>query len=250
MLAQSPALNPSDLLGPFLTGALIGLKAIFVPLALVLAAVIALRIYRHRRLAAAGMPEIERMTGREFEEKLHLLLQARGYRVWLSPHVGDWGADLVAERDGRRRVVQAKLRRNRKVNPTAIQEVVASKAKYGCDEAMVITNADYTRAARELARVNQVELWDRSRLAAELLALKTSIAPLSAPQAVRGRTPPWADEISAAHSVRSVPKRGDVPKCYKCGRPMALKENARGKLWACTGFPACRNTFPVRSGAK
>lgn len=38
-----------------------------------------------------------------------------------------------------------------------------------------------------------------------------------------------------------------APRCYKCGREMVLKENARGKFWACPGFPKCRNTFPARA---
>ena len=128
-------------------------------------------------LLRAGMPEIDRMSGRNFEEKISLLLQAKGYRVHLTPYVGDWGADLVVSRDGRKSVVQLK-RWNRSINIKAIQQVVASKAKYGCDHAMVITNAHFTRAARELARVNRVELWDRQRLARELVQQDEAGTPL------------------------------------------------------------------------
>lgn len=32
--------------------------------------------------------------------------------------------------------------------------------------------------------------------------------------------------------------------CDKCDRPMLIREGARGKFFACSGFPSCRNTKP------
>ncbi len=33
--------------------------------------------------------------------------------------------------------------------------------------------------------------------------------------------------------------------CEKCGKPMALRQSARGSFLGCTGYPKCRNAMPV-----
>lgn len=186
---------------------------------------------RWYRLKRAGMYEIDRMNGRDFEHKLAILFRQKGYRVKTTPYVGDWGADLVVSKDGRRIVIQAK-RWNRRVNPKAVQEVVGSKPMYGCQDAMVVTNSFFTQAARKLARVHGVELWDRSRLARELLALEKG----------RGR-----DKQAVAPQSDAAPSGTPSPSCSKCGREMVMKEKNGSRFWACPGFPGCRNTLPVRA---
>ena len=188
---------------------------------------ISLLFLKRRWLHRAGMPEIDRMSGRDFEECINVLLARKGYRVELTPYVGDWGADLVVSHDGVRSVVQLK-RWNRAVNPRAVQEVVASKAKYRCERAMVITNSHFTRAARELARVNRVELWDRTRLARELLQSGIPGSPAVPPSA------PALDQPESA-----------TPQCSRCGRGMVLRIGKHGRFWGCSGFPQCRHTRPI-----
>ena len=236
-LAQVPLLDPWAIFA----AALSSLKPFLLVLLLIVAVRVVLIVLKTRWLRRAGLPEIEQMDGRDFEEKLALLFERKRYRVERTPYVGDWGADLIVASDGRRTAVQVKRWKGR-VGPRAIQEAVASKAKYRCQEALVVTNSYFTLAARELAKANGVELWNRERLARELLSV--------ASPSVNRQNP-----LSSIQSVGEVPKAevpvpGSTarsnPKCYKCGREMVLKENARGKFWACSGFPRCRNTFPVR----
>lgn len=185
------------------------LIGIFIAIGLIKAA---LTLIKWTYLLRAGMPEIDRMTGRQFEEKMSFLLESKGYRVELTPYVGDWGADLVVSRDRRKSVVQLK-RWNRSVNVKAIQEVVASKAKYGCEDAMVITNAQFTRAARELARVNHVVLWGRDRLARELIQGQ-SASPAGNSSAVASASGPHRTPAMDASRppLRSVWPRDDPQK--------------------------------------
>ncbi len=144
------------------------LVAVIALLALLAPYVVSLQ-ERHR-LAAAGMPEIDRMSGEDFELKMAQLFRDKGFRVEQTRYVGDWGGDLILSQGSQRTVVQVK-RWNHMVGLGAIQEVVAAKAMYGCQHALVVTNSFFTNAAVELARANGVELWDRHRLASELLAL-------------------------------------------------------------------------------
>ncbi len=54
----------------------------------------------------------------------------------------------------------------------AIQEAVAAKGYYQCDEAMVVTNSFYTNQAEKLAQANEVKLWNRDDLVKALLSVK------------------------------------------------------------------------------
>lgn len=198
----------------------------------------ALTLIKWMYLLRAGMPEIDRMTGRQFEEKMSFLLESKGYRVELTPYIGDWGADLVVSRDGRKSVVQLK-RWNRPVNTKAIQEVVASKAKYGCENAMVITNSQFTKAARELARVNHVELWGRDRVARELIQGQSASPPVTSLEGTSVSEPSRSPATIDARPLR----------CAKCGREMVRRKGKYGEFWGCSGFPKCRHTQPLASAS-
>jgi restriction system protein len=182
---------PYDLSTMLLSTLLTAAKALWwllIPLALKLA----WQIWQSRRLAASGIDEIDRMDGRTFERYLQIVFAKSGYKVELTKYVGDYGADLVIRKDGEKIVVQAK-RYKKNVGISAVQEVVASISKYGCSRAMVMTNSYFTKAARELARVNKVELWDRDRLGKELLAAREPSAPTAA-----SHVPPTARVVSTA----------------------------------------------------
>lgn len=127
-------------------------------------------IYKQYLLTKAGMPEIDRMTGDEFEQRLGILFEKLGYKVdYVGSHRGDYGADLVIEKASVRRVVQAK-RHTSYIPERAVQEAVAAIKMYKAQRAMVVTNNYFSRAAWTLARANNVELWDRDELARRLVS--------------------------------------------------------------------------------
>lgn len=64
---------------------------------------------------------------------------------------------------GKRLVIQAKNYFD-SVGNSAVQQVLAAKAFYACDEAMVITNSRFTASAVELAESAGVRLVDRDKL--------------------------------------------------------------------------------------
>jgi restriction system protein len=121
-----------------------------------------------RRLARSGITQIDAMDGITFERCLAHLFTGLGYRVERTRARGDYGADLVLEKDGARTVVQAK-RWTKNVGVKAIQEAVSAKPMYRCDRAMVVTNRYFTEQAKLLAEANGVELWNRDGLVAALL---------------------------------------------------------------------------------
>ena len=76
-----------------------------------------------------------------------------------TPITGDQGADLIAKRDGRTIVIQAK-RYQGSVGNRAVQEVVGAVSFYGADEGWVITSGSFTPSAKALAQKNGVKLID------------------------------------------------------------------------------------------
>jgi restriction system protein len=165
-----------DLLGPALTRALSEAVTVW-PLFLLAGAIVLGRIVwaiRFRtRLARSGIAEVDRMDGRTFEVFLDGVFRSLGYAVEATRQHGDYGADLVVTRSAVRTAVQAK-RWSKSVGVKAIQEVVAARRYYGCDDALVVTNRSFTQPARQLARANEVQLWDRDMLVERMLTTKRS----------------------------------------------------------------------------
>jgi restriction system protein len=59
--------------------------------------------------------------------------------------------------------VQAK-RYKANVGNRAVQMILGAKKYYGCDEAWIITNSFYTKAAIQMASKTEVRLYDRNGL--------------------------------------------------------------------------------------
>lgn len=112
---------------------------------------------------ASGQAAIDAMPGVEFEKYVAAVLRARGYSVTFTRATGDFGVDLIANRDGIRTAVQCK-RQSRPVGGAAVQQVVAGAAVHDCTATMVVSNHVYTRAAGHLADVHQCVLIDRMGL--------------------------------------------------------------------------------------
>lgn len=121
-----------------------------------------------QRIRKSGIEEIDKMTGIQFEEFLRLLFMDFGYDVKRTPKSGDYGADLVLEKNQKRIVVQAK-RYKSTVGIKAVQEVSSARLHYKAHETWVITNSTYTAAAKKLAESNKVRLIARDQLISILL---------------------------------------------------------------------------------
>lgn len=98
------------------------------------------------------------MDGLNYEYAVAKYLKKHGYySVSVTKGSGDYGVDVIASKGSHKYAVQCKFYSN-PVGLGAVQEVVAGKAMYGCDCAMVVTNSTFTKAARELAQKNDVAL--------------------------------------------------------------------------------------------
>lgn len=96
-------------------------------------------------------------TGIDYEYFCKRLLEASGWSVLTTPATGDQGADLIATKSGVRVIFQCKFY-SQPVGNKAVQEAHTAKAHQRADFAVVVSNATYTDAARQLAQTSGVFL--------------------------------------------------------------------------------------------
>lgn len=118
------------------------------------------------RRGAATVHDPAQLSPREFELWVAGLFAALpGWQAEATRSSADQGADVLASGPGGVRLAVQVKRYRAPVGNGAVQAIVASKALYGCTQAVVITSGPgYTRAAQELARANGVGLWGRAEL--------------------------------------------------------------------------------------
>lgn len=90
------------------------------------------------------------------------LFRKLGFNVHKTEHF-DYGADLIAEKEGESLAIQVK-RWGQRVSEKAVRDAAAGKAYYKCDRALVVSNNSFSVRAKRLAEAQDVELWDRERL--------------------------------------------------------------------------------------
>jgi restriction system protein len=99
----------------------------------------------------------------EYEQMVADFLADLGWQVRLTKASGDQGIDVIAEMRGKRVVIQCK-RYASSIGNSAVQEAFAGKSFENADYAAVVTNAEFTRSARQLADTTHVILLHHEEL--------------------------------------------------------------------------------------
>lgn len=116
------------------------------------------------------------MSGTEFEDYVARIARSSGAPVIMTSITGDWGVDIIVGKRPNRLAIQCK-RQARPVGAGAVQEVVAGAPMQDCARTMVVTNHEFTPAARKLAELHGCELVGGT----ELGRLRATIRRLTAP---------------------------------------------------------------------
>ena len=115
------------------------------------------------QLAPKELP-MDEMEGHDFEYYCADLLKAAGFLdVEVTKGSGDFGADILAERDGVTYAFQCKCY-DKPIGVKAVQEIYAGRDYYGRMVGVVMTNQYFTQPAVELASRLNIMLWDRGYL--------------------------------------------------------------------------------------
>lgn len=114
------------------------------------------RVLRNRR----GR-DMDEMEGHDFEYFCADLLERQGFlEVEVTRGSGDFGVDILAEKDGVTYAVQCK-RYQGPVGVDAVLQTYAGKDYYDCMVGAVMTNQYFTAPAVQAAKKLQILLWDR-----------------------------------------------------------------------------------------
>lgn len=187
---------------------------------------ISIRLYKddkkRREYLNSGIDVIDRMDGIEFESLLLAHFENIGYKGRVTKASNDYGADLVLKKDGKNIVVQAK-RYSSKVGIAAVQQIIAAKAYYKAEKCIVVSNNYFTKQAINLAKSDEVELWDRDKLIKIL-------------NNVNGKS--MIEEKRIENQDKNI-------ICKKCGAKMVLKSGRYGKFYGCSNYPKCNNTEKI-----
>jgi restriction system protein len=123
--------------------------------------------------------------------------------------------DLIANKDGERRLVQCKHWRTWVVQERVVREMLGSMAHFQVSAGAIYTLKGWTKPAAEFARQHGIGLLD----AAELT--RRSLERLNASQ---------LDELLKPREHH----------CPKCESPMILRTGDFTAFWGCSAFPRCR----------
>jgi restriction system protein len=121
-------------------------------------------IDRYQPVSQSKADKGDLLSGREYEVYCKRILEEAGWSVVLTPGSGDQGADIIAEKDGMRVVIQCKFYKG-PVGNKAVQEAYAAAGFQDAHYAVVTTNSIFTKSALQLAHKNNVVLMHHEDLA-------------------------------------------------------------------------------------
>ena len=98
--------------------------------------------------------------GEAYEKYVADRLRGEGFdNIRMTRSSGDFGVDILAEKDGVKYAIQCK-RYSKPVGVKAVQEVYSGCHKYGMEQPVVVASSSFTPNARTLAHDLGVSLWD------------------------------------------------------------------------------------------
>lgn len=93
----------------------------------------------------------------EYESIIATNLSNLGFITRTTSISGDFGVDILAEKNGISFAIQCKMY-SAPVGINAVQEISSGRIHYKQDYGVVVSNASFTKAARELAKTNNIIL--------------------------------------------------------------------------------------------
>ncbi len=115
-------------------------------------------------LNSMTVQNVDTMSGADFEMLVCVLFDNMGFKAERTQASRDYGADVIAKKGGKKYVIQTKLYYNRTVGNACINEVYTALDYYHGNVAIAMTNAYFSKPAKNVANELHVALIDRDAL--------------------------------------------------------------------------------------
>ena len=171
---------------------------------------------RDEEYVRSGMAAIDLMPGIEFEQYVAAKLRQDGWLVSLTSVSGDYGVDVIAKKEGRSVAVQCK-RQGKPVGIQAVQEVVTGAKHYECMSSAVVSNREFTPAAKQLAITHNRLLVARSVLPNLGGLTRGQVPGIQPGRPMTNNKRPIVCSHCAARLTMPADSTGKQFKCAKCG---------------------------------
>lgn len=174
------------------------------------------------------MAQVAELDWYQFEKLMALVYQKLGYGV---KHGGganpDGGIDLVLERNGEQAAVQCKHWKGWNVGVKVVREFIGAMTVARLSKGILISTRGFTQEARNLAKVQGIELVEGQELAELLNGADVNFDP-------------------AFRALLEAKEK----RCPRCEREMVIRTASKGvgigsKFWGCSGYPRCRYTMAM-----
>ncbi len=111
-----------------------------------------------------GIEQVKNLTPYEFEDWIAKFLSCCGFIAYTTKRSGDYGVDVIAEKQGKKIAIQVKKYSN-PLGIKCVQEIIAGMGYYSADEGWVVSTAPYfTKNAQELAKTKNIRLFNFKEL--------------------------------------------------------------------------------------
>lgn len=163
---------------------------------------------------------LDSINDREFEKLIGRLYEKKGYHVTVTKKSGDFGIDVLAEKEGEKIAIQCKCYKNeQKVDNSTIQKAIgAAHSPYKVGKVAVITTSSFSAGAISVAKSANVpvELIDRIKLVAELVTYYYDIKDSPPEETIlitdRINAKEQENIISLRHTIKSIRKELGMTK--------------------------------------
>jgi HJR/Mrr/RecB family endonuclease len=229
----------------------------------------ALRTSELRRLRKNWLSKSDhylQMESRVFEDAVAELFRALGYDVKQTAYSNDRGKDAIAWKDGNKYLIECKRYDvGNTIGRRDLQILVAAMKEENAKGGIYINTGRFTKTAKEYARQENIELYDRRTfpalvnrgfpVEASVTTARVMCCECGAVKEIEIGNAPTVRTCASGHQIinditTTLIANAHLPQtqvCGLCGSPMRLVRGRHGKFWGCPKFPSCRFTERYRA---
>ena len=208
---------------------------------------------------AQKLEDLYSLSPREFEDFTAEAYRRIGYSVVQTPYSNDGGKDAIAEKDGKRYLIECKRYGvDRAVGRPEVQKFSAAVVEERASKGIFVTTGRFTETAVASAKKHAIELIDGPALVNLVRGAfvddlseeyhrvmcgecgETLLFPVGIAEMMCSNGHVVTDDLCSFSETSSLPP--EKRTCPVCRKPMRIVLGRKGKFWGCTGYPGCRYT--------